>query len=152
MSATDGPPASGSFPQIAPAAAALVGTVLDGRYRIIKLIGEGGMGEVYSAEHVHIDKKFAIKLLKQEIVSNAEAVPVDAMPRAGAVEQARRGAGAADAPRRELTEADVRLIVGAEVAEHDRAAQHLAAVGRPDDAARVTAEADVLRELLAGTR
>jgi eukaryotic-like serine/threonine-protein kinase len=55
-------------------AAALVGTVLDGRYRIIKLIGEGGMGEVYSAEHVHIDKKFAIKLLKTEIVSNQEAV------------------------------------------------------------------------------
>jgi serine/threonine protein kinase len=74
MSATDGPPASGSFPLAAPAAAALVGTVLDGRYRIIKLIGEGGMGEVYSAEHVHIDKKFAIKLLKTEIVSNQEAV------------------------------------------------------------------------------
>ncbi|MEO8840109.1 MAG: serine/threonine-protein kinase [Kofleriaceae bacterium] len=73
MSATDGPPASGSFPHAAPAAT-LVGTVLDGRYRIIKLIGEGGMGEVYSAEHVHIDKKFAIKLLKPEIVSNAEAV------------------------------------------------------------------------------
>ena len=69
----DGPPASGSFPQ-APPAPSIVGTVLDGRYRIIKLIGEGGMGEVYSAEHVHIDKKFAIKLLKQEIVSNAEAV------------------------------------------------------------------------------
>ena len=69
----DGPPASGSFPQ-APPAPSLVGTVLDGRYRIIKLIGEGGMGEVYAAEHVHIDKKFAIKMLKQEIVSNAEAV------------------------------------------------------------------------------
>jgi serine/threonine-protein kinase len=69
----DGPPASGSFPQALPQPS-LVGTVLDGRYRIIKLIGEGGMGEVYSAEHVHIDKKFAIKLLKQEIVSNAEAV------------------------------------------------------------------------------
>ena len=74
MSATNGPPASGSFPQAASPAGALVGTVLDGRYRIIKLIGEGGMGEVYSAEHVHIDKKFAIKLLKPEIVSNQEAV------------------------------------------------------------------------------
>jgi len=69
----DGPPASGSFPQAIPQPS-LVGTVLDGRYRIIKLIGEGGMGEVYSAEHIHIDKKFAIKLLKPEIVSNAEAV------------------------------------------------------------------------------
>ena len=82
-------------------------------------------------------------------ISNAEAVPVDVMPPAGAIEQARLGAGAAEAPRRELTEADVRLIVGAEVAEHDRAAQHLIAAGRPDDAARVTAEADVLRALLA---
>ena len=68
---TDG--ASGSFPQ-APPAPSLVGQVLDGRYRIVKLIGEGGMGEVYAAEHVHIEKRFASKLLKQEIVSNAEAV------------------------------------------------------------------------------
>src|SRR3954463_14543690 len=50
------------------------GEVLDGRYRIFKKLGEGGMGEVYAAEHVHIDKKFAIKLLKAEIVSNPEAV------------------------------------------------------------------------------
>jgi len=69
---TDGPP-SGAFPQ-APPAPSLVGQILDGRYRIVKLIGEGGMGEVYAAEHVHIEKKFAIKLLKSEIVSNAEAV------------------------------------------------------------------------------
>jgi serine/threonine-protein kinase len=69
---TDGPP-SGAFPQ-APPVPSIVGQILDGRYRIIKLIGEGGMGEVYAAEHVHIEKKYAIKLLKPEIVSNAEAV------------------------------------------------------------------------------
>src|ERR1700733_9301873 len=69
---TDGPP-SGAFPQ-APPAPSLVGQILDGRYRIMQLIGEGGMGEVYAAEHIHIEKKFAIKLLKPEIVSNAEAV------------------------------------------------------------------------------
>src|SRR5947209_5695079 len=68
-----GPPASGSFPQATPAPS-LVGQVLDGRYRITRKLGEGGMGEVYAAEHVHIEKKFAIKLLKAEIVSNAEAV------------------------------------------------------------------------------
>ncbi len=55
-------------------APSLVGQILDGRYRIIRKLGEGGMGEVYAAEHVHIEKKFAIKLLRQEIVSNAEAV------------------------------------------------------------------------------
>jgi len=67
------PPASGSFPQ-APPAPSLVGEVLDGRYKIFKKLGEGGMGEVYAAEHVHIEKRFAVKLLKAEIVSNAEAV------------------------------------------------------------------------------
>ena len=70
------------------------------------------------------------------------------MPRAGAIEAAAVGVGAADAPRRELTPDDVRAVVEAEVAEHDRSAAHLAHVGRPDDAARVGAEADVLRALL----
>jgi len=52
----------------------LVGEVLDGRYKITRKLGEGGMGEVFAAEHVHIEKRFAIKLLRPEIVSNAEAV------------------------------------------------------------------------------
>jgi serine/threonine-protein kinase len=52
----------------------LIGQVLDGRYRIIRKLGEGGMGEVFAAEHVHIEKRFAIKLLRPEIVSNPEAV------------------------------------------------------------------------------
>jgi serine/threonine-protein kinase len=52
----------------------LVGQVLGGRYRLVKKLGEGGMGEVYAAEHVHIEKKFALKLLRPEIVSNKEAV------------------------------------------------------------------------------
>src|SRR6187549_2720891 len=67
------PPASGSFPQ-ASTDSSMIGEVIDGRYRIFKKLGEGGMGEVYAAEHVHIEKQFALKLLKAEIVSNAEAV------------------------------------------------------------------------------
>ncbi|MGH1342378.1 MAG: protein kinase domain-containing protein [Nannocystales bacterium] len=39
------------------------GTVLAGRYEIQRLIGEGGMGEVYLARHSGIDKLVAIKLL-----------------------------------------------------------------------------------------
>jgi len=57
-----------------PETPALIGQVLDGRYRIIRKLGEGGMGEVFAAEHVHIEKRFAIKLLRPEIVSNPEAV------------------------------------------------------------------------------
>ncbi len=56
------------------ASPSLVGQVLDGRYRLTSKLGEGGMGEVYAAEHLHIDKRYAVKLLRQEIVSNKEAV------------------------------------------------------------------------------
>ena len=52
----------------------LVGQILDGRYRILRKLGEGAMGEVYAAEHVAIGKKFAIKLLHPETVSNPEAL------------------------------------------------------------------------------
>ena len=83
-------------------------------------------------------------------VANAEAVHIDTVPRAGALEHAQAGHGAADAPRRDLTEADVRAVVEAEVAEHDHAAQHLLEVGRPEEAAAVAGQAQVLRTLLDG--
>jgi serine/threonine protein kinase len=50
------------------------GQIIDGRYRIVAKLGEGGMGEVYAAEHVHIEKRVAIKLLRHEILAHPEAV------------------------------------------------------------------------------
>ncbi len=44
-----------------------VGTVLSGRYRIDALIGEGGMGKVYAAEHVAMHKRLALKVLHREL-------------------------------------------------------------------------------------
>jgi serine/threonine protein kinase len=41
----------------------LIGTVINGRYRVMELIGEGGMGKVYLAEHVEIGKRVALKVL-----------------------------------------------------------------------------------------
>jgi len=45
----------------------LVGTVLADRYRVVKVIGDGGMGSVYLGEHVTIRKKVALKVLKHEL-------------------------------------------------------------------------------------
>lgn len=52
----------------------MIGNVLDGRYRLDSLIGEGGMGDVYRATHVHLDTEFAVKLLKPEFVANETAI------------------------------------------------------------------------------
>ncbi|MET0595940.1 MAG: serine/threonine-protein kinase [Polyangiaceae bacterium] len=52
----------------------LVGQVVAGKYRIDSVIGEGGMGWVVVAYHLQLDTKVAIKLLKAELASNAEAV------------------------------------------------------------------------------
>ena len=39
------------------------GTVIGGAYRIVRLIGKGGMGEVYLAEHLSLRKTCAIKVI-----------------------------------------------------------------------------------------
>src|SRR5688500_17474122 len=41
----------------------LVGRVIDERYRIFRTIGKGGMGVVYEAQHLHIGRKVAIKMM-----------------------------------------------------------------------------------------
>ncbi|MBI2898371.1 MAG: serine/threonine protein kinase [Deltaproteobacteria bacterium] len=50
------------------------GEVLEGKYRLIRRIGAGGMGSVYLAEHVGIGKRVAVKVLHGEHASNDEAV------------------------------------------------------------------------------
>ncbi len=52
----------------------LLGTTIDGRYAIEAALGEGGMGVVYKARHVLIDKTVAIKILRKEAAQDAASV------------------------------------------------------------------------------
>ncbi len=52
----------------------LAGTVLDGKYELIRLLGEGGMGAVYEARHRLIGRRLAVKFLHPHYVTSEEVV------------------------------------------------------------------------------
>ena len=52
----------------------LLGTVVDGRYRIEKRIGEGGMGIVYLATHTVLGKRLGLKVLRGEMARDPDVV------------------------------------------------------------------------------
>src|SRR3569623_918804 len=52
----------------------LLGRVLSERYRILRKLGEGGMGVVYLAEHVVIEKKLALKVLFPDLTRRADLI------------------------------------------------------------------------------
>ena len=45
----------------------MIGRVVAGRYRIIDLIGQGGMGAVYRAEHLALGREVAVKIVHDEV-------------------------------------------------------------------------------------
>jgi serine/threonine protein kinase len=49
-----------------------VGELIDNKYRIVRLIGEGGMGAVYEGENVRINRRVAIKVLHAGLTANEE--------------------------------------------------------------------------------
>jgi len=52
----------------------LLGRTIMGRFRVIERIGTGGMGTVYRAEQIGLDRQVALKVLKKELISDRETV------------------------------------------------------------------------------
>ncbi|MCX8553765.1 GatB/YqeY domain-containing protein [Mycolicibacterium mucogenicum] len=80
-------------------------------------------------------------------IDNAETPDVP-LPRAGAIADSAHGLGAAEVARRHLTDDEIQELIDTEVDERRAAAGQLRAAGHGDRAARVEAEAAVLRALL----
>lgn len=52
----------------------LIGSVLDGKYKVDRLLGRGGMGEVYAGTHLRLERAVAIKILHGDLNDNAAFV------------------------------------------------------------------------------
>jgi serine/threonine-protein kinase len=51
-----------------------LGRVVDGRYRVIEVVGRGGMGVVYKVEHTRMGKIAAMKVLHKDLAEDPEVV------------------------------------------------------------------------------
>ena len=52
----------------------LIGAVIDGRYRVLELLGTGGMGAVYKVEHTGMGKIAALKMIHPSLSADREVV------------------------------------------------------------------------------
>ncbi len=53
---------------------ARIGEVIEGRYRVLRSIAQGGMGSVFLAEHWLIKRKVALKILHREFAADADMI------------------------------------------------------------------------------
>ena len=52
----------------------IIGSIIADRYHVIRKLGEGGMGQVYLAEHVKMGRMSAIKVMTPALVHDSDAV------------------------------------------------------------------------------
>lgn len=68
------PACATQLPELAAAPLLDPGTLVDGRYRILELLGEGGMGAVFRVEHVRMGKIMALKILRRELAHDPDLI------------------------------------------------------------------------------
>jgi len=52
----------------------LVGSIIADRYRVVSKLGDGGMGQVFLAEHVRMKRRCAVKIMRPQLMSDPVAV------------------------------------------------------------------------------
>lgn len=65
---TSAKPVSGPDPE------SLLGSVIADRYRLLEIIGQGGIGVVYKAQHTLIDRIVAFKMLRKETLQDERSM------------------------------------------------------------------------------
>jgi Flp pilus assembly protein TadD/predicted Ser/Thr protein kinase len=64
----------GEDPTVEQGGSMLGRTIADGKYEVVRLLGEGGMGAVYQARQIAMDRMVALKLIRPEVVTSRSAV------------------------------------------------------------------------------
>jgi serine/threonine-protein kinase len=67
-------PRDGSALKAQGGSADLIGSIIADRYLVLAKLGEGGMGQVYLAEHVKMGRKSAVKVMNPGTVTDADAI------------------------------------------------------------------------------
>jgi eukaryotic-like serine/threonine-protein kinase len=67
-------PRDGSALKAQGGGADLIGSIIADRYLVLAKLGEGGMGQVYLAEHVKMGRKRAVKVMNPGTVNDADAI------------------------------------------------------------------------------
>jgi hypothetical protein len=118
------------------------GAILDGRYRIIGLLGKGGMGEVYRADDLRLGQPVALKFLPDTVASD----PARLAQFHNEVRTARQISHPNVCRVHDIGEVDGCLFLSMELVDGEDLGSSLRRIGRfPEDKAT-----DIARQLCAG--
>jgi eukaryotic-like serine/threonine-protein kinase len=52
----------------------MLGKTIDGRYQVLRLLGQGGMGAVYEVRHLGTGRRHALKIITGELAATPDVV------------------------------------------------------------------------------